>query len=547
MSSGTRVAIDVGGTFTDVVTLDGTSAELRFDKVPTTPSRPDEGVLDGFEASGAGLADIMTFTHGTTLGLNALLTRTRGAHRHGRHPRFPRRLPAGSHRPDRDVRHQLPQAAEPGGALRHFEVAERMDFDGTVPVALDEAERAGRGRHDRRRRGWTRSRWRSCTPTPTPPTSRGCARSSPRRRPDVVVTLSHELSREYREYERTSTAVLDAYIKPIVRRYLERLEGQLDDRRLRRPVPDDPLGRRRDDRRGRPRAAGQPDPVRPGRRGGRAPPRSPSLLGNPNLITIDMGGTSLDASLVLDGQPVLHQGAEFEGLPINTPSLYIHTIGAGGGSLAWLDEAGALQVGPAECRSRPGPGVLRAGRHPADLHRRRPGRRLPRGRHAARRAADPGRRQAGRGAATGGGRARGCRWTPGPRRRADLHHQDHGRGPGDHRRGRPRPKDFALLSFGGGGGLVACRRRRELSASHRHRAARPGRVLRVRHADGRRAARLLPHRGRSLGRAGPARCDRPAPRWLPRRRRCWPPRASRRTRRSSSAASTCATPARSTR
>jgi N-methylhydantoinase A len=79
------------------------------------------------------------------------------------------------------------------------------------------------------------------------------------------------------------------------------------------------------------------------------------LIDEPNLITIDMGGTSLDASLVVDYEPVLHQGAEFESMPINTPSLYIHTIGAGGGSIAWLDGAGALQVGPQSAGAAPGP------------------------------------------------------------------------------------------------------------------------------------------------------------------------------------------------
>jgi N-methylhydantoinase A len=79
------------------------------------------------------------------------------------------------------------------------------------------------------------------------------------------------------------------------------------------------------------------------------------LIGQPNLITIDMGGTSLDASLVLDYHPLLHQGADFEGLPINITSLNIHTIGAGGGSIAWLDEAGALQVGPQSAGADPGP------------------------------------------------------------------------------------------------------------------------------------------------------------------------------------------------
>lgn len=85
------------------------------------------------------------------------------------------------------------------------------------------------------------------------------------------------------------------------------------------------------------------------------------LIDRPNLITIDMGGTSLDASLVLEGEPVRYHGAEFEGLPINTPSLYIHTIGAGGGSLGYLDDAGALQVGPKSAGALPGPAAYGRG------------------------------------------------------------------------------------------------------------------------------------------------------------------------------------------
>jgi N-methylhydantoinase A len=85
------------------------------------------------------------------------------------------------------------------------------------------------------------------------------------------------------------------------------------------------------------------------------------LTGRPNLITIDMGGTSLDASLIIEKEAVLYQGAEFEGMPINSPSLYIHTIGAGGGSIAWIDEAGALQVGPQSAGAVPGPASYKMG------------------------------------------------------------------------------------------------------------------------------------------------------------------------------------------
>ena len=85
------------------------------------------------------------------------------------------------------------------------------------------------------------------------------------------------------------------------------------------------------------------------------------MIGEPNLVTIDMGGTSLDASLIIEGQPVMHQGAEFESLPINISSLYIHTIGAGGGSIAWTDEAGGLQVGPHSAGADPGPASYGSG------------------------------------------------------------------------------------------------------------------------------------------------------------------------------------------
>jgi N-methylhydantoinase A len=168
------------------------------------------------------------------------------------------------------------------------------------------------------------------------------------------VSLSHELSREYREYERTSTAVLDAYIKPIVRRYLLALENELSSSGF--------TGRFLMTRSGggamtASMAREQPvNLILSGPAGGVIGAASFSrLIGEPDIITLDMGGTSLDASLVVDSEPVLHQGAAFGELPINTPALYIHTIGAGGGSIAWLDPAGALQVGPQSAGAVPGP------------------------------------------------------------------------------------------------------------------------------------------------------------------------------------------------
>jgi N-methylhydantoinase A/oxoprolinase/acetone carboxylase beta subunit len=105
MNGTSRLAIDVGGTFTDVVEL--RAGRLRFDKVPTTPQAPTEGVLNAVDVAEAGAAGVTMFTHGTTLGLNALLTRI-GAHRRRRDGGLPGRLPARAHRPSHELRHHLP-------------------------------------------------------------------------------------------------------------------------------------------------------------------------------------------------------------------------------------------------------------------------------------------------------------------------------------------------------------------------------------------------------------------------------------------------------
>lgn len=353
MNPTSRVAIDVGGTFTDVVELSPDTGELRFDKVPTTPSAPTRGVMDAFGVIHAGLPDVSIFTHGTTLGLNALLTRT-GA----------RTAVIGTQgfrdvyllgRTDRRVNFDITYRPPTPLLERYdtFEVPERSRFDGTVHLPLD-VDAAKQVAATIAERGYDAVAVAFLHSYANPEHERQMRDVLAEVAPDVAVTLSHELSREYREYERTSTAVLDAYVKPIVRRYLETLAGELDAEGF--------AGRFLMTRSGggaMTATAAREQPVSlilSGPAGGVIGAAAFSgLVGQPNLITIDMGGTSLDASLIVDGEPVLHQGAEFEGLPINTPSLYIHTIGAGGGSIGWLDAAGALQVGPQSAGADPGP------------------------------------------------------------------------------------------------------------------------------------------------------------------------------------------------
>lgn len=359
MSQHVRVAIDVGGTFTDVVKLVPETGELRFEKVPTTPQAPTSGVLAAFDKAEADPPTVSTFNHGSTLGLNALLTRS-GA-------RIATIATKGFRdvyllgRTDRKVMYDI-SYRKPQALLERydsFEVVERMLFDGSVAVEFDEDDARSIAR-EIANRGYTAVAVAFLHSYANPAHEARMRDILREEAPDVEVTLSHELSREYREYERTSTAVLDAYIKPIMRSYLLALEGEL----VRRGFDGNfLLSRSAGGAMTATAAREQPvNLILSGPAGGVVGAAALSgLIDRPNLITIDMGGTSLDASLVLDGAPVLYHGAEFEGLPINTPSLYIHTIGAGGGSLGYLDEAGGLQVGPKSAGAVPGPAAYGRG------------------------------------------------------------------------------------------------------------------------------------------------------------------------------------------
>jgi N-methylhydantoinase A len=171
--------------------------------------------------------------------------------------------------------------------------------------------------------------------------------------PDLSITLSHEIAREWREYERASTAVLNAYIAPRVERYLGTLERDLAKLEITSPLhvmqSNGGITTARSARE-EPIQTLLSGPVG-GTMGGAALARS---TGRRNLLCVDMGGTSFDLSLVVDGEPTVSTETELEGLPVLMPLVDIHTIGAGGGSLAWL-EAGGLRVGPQSAGADPGP------------------------------------------------------------------------------------------------------------------------------------------------------------------------------------------------
>lgn len=357
MSAAMRIAIDVGGTFTDIVSL--ASEELQFDKVPTTPDDPQVGVMAGLDAAGLPLPDVGAFVHGTTLGLNALLTRSgartgiittsgfRDVYLLGRTDRLPMY----------DITYRKPKPLVERAHI--FEVDERLDFTGAVTTEFD-ADSARTAVQAIMGQGIESVAVCFLHSYVNPKHEQQMEEILGELAPEVEVTISSNLSRELREYERTSTSVLDAYIKPIVRSYLVRLEDTLDEQGF--------MGKFLVTRSGGGAstvAAAKETPVNlilSGPAGGvLGAAWFARNAGYPNLITVDMGGTSLDASLVVDGEPLTHLEAAFEGLPITLPSLYIHTIGAGGGSKVWIDEGGALQVGPDSAGADPGPAAYGLG------------------------------------------------------------------------------------------------------------------------------------------------------------------------------------------
>ena len=348
-----RVSVDVGGTFTDVIVLDESSGQIQLDKVATTPANPAQGVLDGFQKVGAQTEAFTYFVHGTTLGINAMLTRTgakvafvttkgfRDIYILGRTDREPMY----------DFKYKKPTTLVPRYLC--FEVEERLNYKGHVLSPFNR-EQAAEVAHAIQAEGVESVAVCFLHSYVNPDHELAMAEVFAEVAPELSVTLSHQLSRVYREYERSSTTVIDAYIKPITRTYLTRLNDEL--------VAGGFGGNFLMTRSGggaMTLETAKEEPahlVLSGPAGGViGGAYLGALINEPNLITVDMGGTSLDVSLIADGSPTIENEQVFQLLPISIPTIDIHTIGAGGGSIAWVDEGGHLQVGPKSAGADPGP------------------------------------------------------------------------------------------------------------------------------------------------------------------------------------------------
>ena len=363
-----RVGVDVGGTFTDVVCAREGRPPIVF-KVPSTPADPGDAAMAALErlsaSEGVRPGAIGQFAHGTTVATNAVLERKGGRLGIITTEGFRDTLEIGRQmrREMYEVRldPQTPVFLAPR-AMR-LGVRERIGARGEVVVPLDES--SVRETLER-----LVSAGAECIAVCllfsflNPAHERRVREIAHDRYPGLEVSLSCEVDPAFREYERSAVTAFDAYIKPVVRRYLAALARRLGEAGV--PAPLQVMQSR-----GGLASAGiaRSRPVRlflsgpaAGVIGGQA---AGTAAGASDLITLDVGGTSSDIALVSGAKPLLRSEGLIAGFPVRVPMVDVNTIGAGGGSIAWRDGAGGLRVGPHSAASEPGPACYaRGGREP---------------------------------------------------------------------------------------------------------------------------------------------------------------------------------------
>ena len=354
-----RIGIDVGGTFTDIVLIDDVSGQIHYTKVLTTHDDLAEGVIGGIDKIlgmvGAGFDRINYMVHGTTIGTNALIER-KGA-----------RTGLITTQGMRDVL-EIGRIERPAAGLYdifvdtplplvprylRLDVKERVGADGQVVVPLDE-ESAREAVSFLKDQGVESIAVTLLFSFRNPVHEKRLQEICQSMFPEAAVSISSEIAPEFREFERTSTTVIDAYLAPVVERYIDNLEGQLRDRygdvdlRIMQAS-----GGSMTTEMAKYRAV---NIVNSGPAGGAlAAAYVGRLTGDRQVVSVDMGGTSFDVGVIDRGEPRVAPESQFEGFPVKIPILDVQAIGAGGGSLAWIDEGGALNVGPESAGSEPGP------------------------------------------------------------------------------------------------------------------------------------------------------------------------------------------------
>ncbi|MCO6386463.1 hydantoinase/oxoprolinase family protein [Aliihoeflea sp. 40Bstr573] len=362
------LGVDVGGTFTDLILTDLSTGKVTIHKTPSTPHNPAEGVVNGVtgicELAGVEPSAVEAIFHGTTVGTNAMLVHDGAVTGMITNEGFRDVLHIGRHqRPQHySIMQDLPWQSRPLIRRRYRKtVAGRLDAQGHELIALDEAAVAEAAR------GLVAEGVEAILigflfSYVNPVHERRAAEIVREIAPDVFVTTSAEVSPQFREFERFTTAAMSAFIGPKVRRYISQLSGEL-------------------------RAMGVTGELRVmTSSGGLATPEmiaerpATTLLsglvagvrggawvgshaGTDRLVTLDIGGTSADIGIIRDGRlaEADARSASIAGFPVMLPMIDIHTIGAGGGSIAHLDRGKAFRVGPQSAGAVPGPAAYRRG------------------------------------------------------------------------------------------------------------------------------------------------------------------------------------------
>jgi N-methylhydantoinase A len=351
--AGVMIGVDVGGTFTDVFFYDEATGRCDVAKVPSTRGDQSVGFLAGIRSRIDDLARVATVVHGTTVGTNALLER-KGA-RSGVITTAGFRDVLEMRRRDRPQTWGLWGSFDPviPRDLR-IEVAERTLADGTVHTAVDPAEVKAAAR-TLIERGAESVSIVFVNAYANPANERAALEALRAAWPNAYVNASSQILPEIREFERASTTSLNAYLQPVVARYLERLEAGLGDGGFGGEVlivQSNGGVMSVETARERPIRTALSGPAA----GVIAGAHIATTAGFPNVITCDMGGTSFDVSLVANGDSVLSPQTAIDfGMVVRSPMIEITTIGAGGGSIAWVDRGGLLQIGPESAGSDPGP------------------------------------------------------------------------------------------------------------------------------------------------------------------------------------------------
>ena len=363
-----RVGIEVGGTFTDLVMSDGKN--IKTTKVPSTPASPDEGAMLAIKAAGLKLDKISELIHGSTVATNAVLERKGGRvcffvtqgtkdllliQRHDRRAIY-------------DLQYQKPSPVVP----RHhtYEINERIAADGKIVTDLDSEVTSNLVRDILEQEKFDSVAICFLHSYLNPIRERALSDIIAALYPEMPITCSCDVAREFREYERASTTTLAAYVQPVVAGYINRFSEELARRGFQGKfsIMQSNGGRM-------PAAAITKNAITALFSGPAAGVvgaiRGKGSTPYTDIITLDMGGTSTDVALVTNDQAELTPMTMIDGLPVKTPVVDIVTVGAGGGSIAWVDDGGLLRVGPQSAGATPGPACYgRGGKLPTvtDAH-----------------------------------------------------------------------------------------------------------------------------------------------------------------------------------